>query len=101
MPVSWGDPKPVVDRRFFRGVANALLLEGALAVLLIGFLCAGCAGPTAPRHEKPATGTVPTIVHGTIHWCPRDSTDRALPPLNRPAVDVCDSVCLSKIGGKP
>ena len=97
--------KPVVDRTLWRGVGYAFLIEGVLAVLLAGFLCSGCSSPMAPRHEdKPCLA--PYILDGYIHWCPNgsphpqgDSSHQPVP--GRPAVDVCDSVCLAHIGGKP
>ena len=91
--------------RLWRGVGYAFLIEGVLAVILAGFLCAGCASPTAPHSDAAKPCLAPYIWYGYIHWCPKGSPQPQgdsshLPVPGRPAVDVCDSVCLAHIGGK-
>ena len=59
--------KPVVDRTLWRGVGTAFLIEGVLAALLAGFLCSGCASPTAPPPPRYALGCHPSPAG---LWCP-------------------------------
>lgn len=93
--------KPAVDRALFRGVGYALLIEGVLGALLVGFLCAGCASPTAPR------GAVQSDSGYVLVERPKDVAWRAdTAPHGRGVGDstifyVCDTICQHKIGWIP